>query len=252
LRTELLGQLVAAQFEIEAAMNEMGGNASAISDGKTQLQLLSALQRQIGTASPTALAGMRGEIVATASAAQAVAQQSRANAVTNDRMAELRDVTNAARQTIGDVAHDLFEKKKLDPYLQFDSAQDEADYRKREAERQAYIKAELAKGTPEGALNANNATKAQLNDARDHGADRSPDFAGMLTATEDVVRTLRSAMPSEGVPTTQKAEAPKVHDDFSDVLAAFRETGVTTTAVASLDPAHGLSQGKPAGPVREV
>ena len=233
-------------------MKEMAGNAAALSDGNAQLQLLSALQRQIGVANPTALAGMRGEIIATASAAQAVVLQSRSAALSSERMAELRDVTNATRQTISDVAHDLFEKKKLDPYLQFDSAQDEAEYRKREAERQAYIKTELAKGTPEGALNAATATKEQLEDARDHGAGASPDFDGMLTATEDAEQALRSVMPSDVAPSTAKTEAPKAQDDFRDLLAAFRDTGVTTTDVASLDPAHGLNQAKPAAPVREV
>lgn len=55
-------------------MNEIAGNAAALSDGKAQLQLVTALQRQIGTASHTALAGMRGEIIAVASATQTIAQ----------------------------------------------------------------------------------------------------------------------------------------------------------------------------------
>ena len=252
MRADLLGQLVAAQFEIEGAMKEMAGNAAALSDGSAQLQLLSALQRQIGVASPAALAGMRGEIIATASAAQAVVQQSRAAALTSERMAELRDVTNATRQTIRNVAEDLFEKKKLDPYLQFQSAEDEAAYRKREAERQTYIKAELAKGTPESTLNATNATLAQINDAGAHGADRSPEFAGMLAATEDAKRNLHSAISNEAARAVQQTESPKARDDLSDVLSAFRDAGVTTTDAANLDPAHGLAQAKPATPAREI
>lgn len=252
LRAELLGQLMAAQFEIEAAMNEMEGNAAALSDGKAQLQLLSALQRQIGVASPTALAGMRGEIIATASAAQTVVQQSRAAALTSERMAELQNVTNATRQTIQNVAEDLFEKKKLDPYLQFQSAEDEAEYRKREAERKAYIDAELAKGTPEGALNASNAAKAQIKDAGAHGADRSPEYADMLAATDKAEQALRSAMSSERQRAGEKAGSPKAHDDLNDVLSAFRDAGVTTAETPSLDPAHGLAQGKPSAPARGV
>lgn len=252
LRAELLGQLVAAQFEIEAAMNEIAGNAAALSDGKAQLQLLTALQRQIGTASSAALAGMRSEIIAVANATQAIAQQSRASANASDTATTLADVTNKTRRTIQNVAQELFEQKKLDPYLQFVSAEDEAEYRKREAARKAYIDAELAKGTPQGALNAAAATREQLEDARDHGADRSPNFARMLAETEDAERTLSAAMPREAAPPAKQAEPPKVADDFSDVLSAFRDAGVTITETVSADPAHGLAQGKPVVPSKQV
>lgn len=175
-------------------MTEIAGNAAALSDGKTQLQLLAALQRQIGTASPAILAGLRSEIIATVTAAQSVAQHSRATATVTDKAASLADVTTNTRRAIQNIADELFEQKKLDPYLQFASDEDEAEYRKREAERYAYIKAELAKGTPQGAANAAKAATEQLDDARDHGADSSPDFARMYAVVSEASDAQRAAM----------------------------------------------------------
>lgn len=243
---------MAAQFSLDAVIAEMERGGVPTDAARNQLHAITDMQRMVGAASPSALAQMRAEIVATALAAQTIAQQSQAAANATDRQADLAGVTATTRQTIQNVAHELFEQKKLDPYLQFQSAEDEAEYRKREAERQAYIRAELAKGTPQGALNAAAATRDQLEDARDHGADRSPDFAPMLAATEDAERALRTAMPNEPARSPSGAVPTAATDELDDILAVFRDAGVTTTNTATLDPDHGLNQAKQAVQVRSV
>lgn len=251
MRAELLGQLVAAQFEIEAALKEAGGNVGAAKEGVAQLELLNALQRQIGSANPTALAAMRSGIIATVSAAQAVAHQTRTGA-DDSKIANLTDVTNNTRKTLRNLADELFEQKKLDPYLQFQSADDEAEYRKREAERKAYIDRELAKGTPEGALNANLAFKAQLKDAGAHGAEASPDYAAMLAKAEEAERGLRSAMPNAPTPSVEQPKSGTKATELDDIMAAFRDAGVSKIVIEDKPPAHGLAQGKLAEQIKGV
>lgn len=227
-------------------MNAATGDAKMLSESNAQLQLLSALQRQIGTASLATLSGMRAEIGGAVSAAQTIAQQSRTAAGADDKMINLREVTGTTREAIAKVADEVFGKKKLDPYLQFNSPDDEAEYRKREAERQAYIERELAKGTPEGALNASNATLAQLQDARDYGADRSPDFARLLADTTNARDAQFAAMRQDTLGHTgAKAAAPEPEASASDldaIAATFKAAGVLSepTGAAKL-AGHGLN-----------
>lgn len=242
LRAQLLGELVEAQFDIEAAMNEIKGNAAALSDGNTQLQLLTALQRQIGAASPAALAGLRSEIIATVSGAQAVAQQSRATV--NDNKPERAMSAAEARQAITDVGRDVFSGQVLDPYLRFASPEDEEAYRKREEQNRKAYELELAKGTPEGNRRAAEILNRQLVDAQAHGADASPDFADLLERTQSAQTVLdhkeqspqRSAIVVENQKETASTEA-----ELNDVLAALRMAGITTPEQATGAPVHGLA-----------
>lgn len=78
LRAELLGQIVGARFAIEAAMAELargGGNTAGV---QNQMQALAQLQRNIGSASLSDLAMMRGEIAAAVTQTHAVIEQGRA------------------------------------------------------------------------------------------------------------------------------------------------------------------------------
>ena len=148
------------------------------------------------------------------------------------------------------MADELFEQKKLDPFLQFASQEEAAEYRKREAEREAYIRAELAKGTPQGALNASNATLAQLDDARDHGAEQSPDFDRLYQTTigardaqraaigKESAQTIAPAAAAQDAANTLKVEEPK--SDVDEIAAALRMAGVV---VPDFTPSnsHGLN-----------
>ena len=243
LRAELLGQLVAAQFDLEAVINEIGSNAAALSDSKAQLQLLSALQRQIGSASPAALAGLRGEIVATVSAAHAVAQQSRATANADDKPD--RAMTAAeARQAIIDVGRDVFDRQKLDPYLRFASPEDEEAYRKREEENSKAYERELAKGTAEGNRRAAEILRAQLDDARAHGAGDSPDFNALSQRIDNAQAALNTPerQPSSVAHTGGiVADDPDAEMELDDVLATLRSAGITTPEQTTGAPIHGLT-----------
>lgn len=252
LRVELLGKLVAAQFSIEAVIAELEQAGTAPDAIRNQLQSLTDMQRSVGTASLADLAMLRTAIASTVETAQGVVQQARATAASDSSARDLAETSARTRATISDIANDLFERRVLDPYLQFASAEDEAEYRRREAERRAYIEAELAKGTPEGTLNAATATREQLQDARNHGADRSPDFDRMLAATDDAERALRAALPDQAVRAAERTEAPAVPSEFEDIMAAFRDAGVTTTARTPVDPAHGLAQATATATVRGV
>jgi Mg-chelatase subunit ChlI len=145
----LLGQVVAAQFDLEAAIAELTRTGGSIADAQSQLQFLATVQRTVGTASPAALASMRAEIAATVNAAQAVAAQGRTAANADDKP-DRAMIAAEARQAIADVGRDVFERRVLDPYLRFTSAEDEEAYRKREEQNREAYERELAKGTPEG------------------------------------------------------------------------------------------------------
>lgn len=238
---------MAAQFSLDTVIAELERNGAPLDAARNQLYAIADMQRMVGAASPSALAHMRAEIVATALAAQTIAQQSQAAANATDRQADLANVTATTRQTIQNVARELFEDRKLDPYLQFQSAEDEAEYRKREAERQAYIRAELAKGTPQGALNASNAMLAQLDDARDHGADRSPDFDRMYGTTLSARDAQRNAMGlppiaanEAGVSAEATAPPAETASEIDEIAATLRLAGVGVGVPAPLN-SHGLA-----------
>lgn len=231
-----------------AQLTSAGNSADA---AQNQLQFLIGLQRAVGSANPVALAQMRSEIAATVNAAQVVAAQGRSLANADDKPDRPMSAAEA-REAITDVGRDVFGHRVLDPYLQFASAEDERAYREREERNREAYERELAKGTPEGDRRAAAILNTQLLDAKAHGADASPDFAPMLSATEDAERSLRSTMPRDTTISAKPTEPRTAPDELDDVLAAFRDAGVTTAAVAILEPAHGLANGKPATPIREV
>jgi hypothetical protein len=70
----------------------------------------------------------------------------------------------------------MFDKHIFDSYLHFTSPEDEAGYRRHEAAAQKYTNDQLARGTPEGNLNAGGGMLGQMLDADLHGAGNSPQF----------------------------------------------------------------------------
>ena len=105
-----------------------------------------------------------------------------ANSINRD-LAAARDRANSpeARQqrvqtSLGAMHHDLFEKKILDPYLRFESEQEEEEYRKRERARKEEIERLQKIGTPEAMKQANALIGEQLKDAERHGAGAAPEM----------------------------------------------------------------------------
>lgn len=206
-RTELLGQLLAAQNQLEAQMSELrrvAADPGLIAECGTQLSFLSNLQQNIATATPATMASMHAEIAASMNAVAGIAQQARIAA--NDvalGSAQLAATTAATRQTVTDLSSDLYERRIFDPYLKFASPEDEAEYRKREAENQRYIREQLEKKTPEGTLNAAGGAADQMLDANAHGAGDSPDFALRWQRLRKDLDNQRSAVKAEGKSTEE-------------------------------------------------
>lgn len=238
---------MAAQFDLENVIAEAMSSGNSTTLAQSQLQSLTNLQRQIGNANPAALSAMRGEIAATVAASQSIAQQSRTPSSAEQADAALAATSARTRATVQRIGEDLFERKIFDPYLQFDSEEEVRAYRQREAERQEYIRRELAKGTPEGDLNATNATLAQIDDAGAHGADRSPEYARTRATVVDTRDEQLAAMRRAGVgsPETETAAAkpPAPNNaDLGEIAAVLNAAGVQSPSADRHQPGdHGLA-----------
>ncbi len=202
LRDDLLVHIAAAQFELETAIADLirdAAPASALAESRSQLGALNALRSRMANASPAALSEMRGEIASVIATSQSTAQQARVAAAAQIDAAELIDRAKEAKAKAEEIMRGM---KDFDSQLRFGPNDTEADYRRREAERQAYIDAENAKGTPEGNLNAAGAAVGQMADAKAHGAG-GPEFekrwAELVASTEK----LREAAQANGISTEE-------------------------------------------------
>jgi hypothetical protein len=231
-----------------------GGDGSALAHAKLQLGTLSRLQRRIGEASAGSLSALRGEVLATVAATQALTQQASAMGTQTYTTAQvaLQRASEGARVSVTSFMHDYYDRHEFDQYLEFTSREDEDEYRKREEERKKAIDAALAEHTPQGNLKALDLSIAQLKDAGAHGADKSAVYRSTLDSLESNRDTLSSkvaAAEKDGSlrPTAaEPADAPV----RADVLAQLRAAKVTLA-----DPTlegHGVnSRGVPAADARE-
>jgi hypothetical protein len=235
LRAELLGTIAGAQFDIDNAIAELarcGADASALAN---QRQSLQQLQKQVGTANLTTLAGLRAEIAGAVATTQTLAEQGRAIATTAGQAAAeaLATASTNSRAQVTSIIRDMH---RFDAYLHFASAEDEAAYRKHEAERLAYINAQHAKGTAEGNLNAAGAALGQLADAKAHGAGDSPEFERKNAELAKTADQLRDALRANGGST-------KEFDDRlrEDTRAILRNKGLSQAQVDAHLAAHAES-----------
>ncbi len=225
LRAELLGTIAGAQFDIDNAIAELarsGADASALTN---QRQSLQQLQKQVGSASPATLAGLRAEIAGAVAMTQTLAEQGRAIATTAGQAAAeaLATVSANSRAQVTSIMRDMH---RFDAYLHFASAEDEAAYRKHEAERRAEIEAALAKATPESTLKASGLTVGQLLDAKAHGADDSPEFDATFNTAADTWRNQRAAVAGAGI-STKEADQALTHD----VRRYLAQQGLSTAQI---------------------
>ncbi|MDH4745885.1 hypothetical protein OMP43_17810 [Sphingomonas sp. CBMAI 2297] len=219
----MLGQLVAAQFDLENLIASLGGAGAALADN--QLQQLMQLQRRIGSADPAALASLRGEVTGMLAQAQQVAQQARA-AASGAETADAIALATASADARSQVVATMQDMHRFDPYLQFDSAEEEAAYRKREAERRAYIDDELHKGTPEGNLNASAGALGQMADAKAHGAGNSPEFQQRWDALAASTEKLRDEVRRSGGSIHEFDNRLRI-----DLRAILKSKGLTDTEI---------------------
>lgn len=256
LRTELVGQLAAAQLALETAIAELsraGGDVATLSASRAQLSALIDLRQQIGFANGPALANLRAEAAAASQSASTLAQQA-SDSASNSAGAGNSNQAQAARRAIEEVGQDLFERHTLDKYLKFTSTEDEEEYRKREQQRQEERARALAQHTPEGDRLALQIERDQLRDAGKHGAAASPEYRAM---EEKLARAEKDLSISEGrgsspATASERENAAKgsaqPSDDMADILATLKAAGVQTTEPAKSD-GHGLAAGarSPAG-----
>lgn len=238
LRAELTDAIAAAQNDIANAIAELAGSGADSSALANQSQALGQLLRTIGSANLGSLLALRGEVAATASAATNLANQAVSSAANAAAANANLTPTQQARANIEALHRDLFENRVLDPYLQFKSPEDEEAYRKREREREAEIKRALALGTPEGDRRAADLVQDQLRDAGAHGADRSPDFAGMLSQNETARQVLANATPADQAP-TPSVKSPS--SEVTDIAATLRAAGLSRDIPSVEEGGHGLS-----------
>ena len=244
----MLGRLVAAQFELEAALTKLraGTDGAATARGEISLSDLFALQRSVATASPAALAGMRAEIIAAAANIANDTKQAAfaGSAPAAERLADARTNARSAVRTVMDGMKDF------DPYLRFSSAEDEEAYRRREEENRRAIEAALAKHTPAGDLEATRLAERQLADAGAHGAEASPEFAAQATRLAQSRHDLEQAMgdktpANESVAATaqdkraEAASASPTDAELADVMATLQSSGVTVRDAQ--EKTHGVS-----------
>lgn len=180
--------------------SELSGVAAELSGAISDLQ--SALQS--GTVRAADLMAIKS-IVQSGSVASILSQASAqaASQVSAQAAATVAATAADTRRETQTLAQDVFEKKIFDRYLHFSSPEDQAEYRKREAEAKRYIDAQLARKTPEGDLNAGGGMIGQMLDAHAHGAGDSPDFLPRWNALVEKTTKQRAAMHAAGQKTEE-------------------------------------------------
>ncbi len=247
LRAELTSEIAAAQIDIANAIAELARSGADSATLANQGHALQQLQSKIGSANLGSLLALRSDVTIAATSATALANQATSTAASAAANTNLSP-SQRARANIEALGRDLFEKRVLDPYLQFASAEDEEAYRKRERERDEARMRALELRTPEGDRRANELIQDQLRDAGAHGADRSRDYADMVQQAESVTADLKTAQQTQEKVTARpsvdaiKGEQPTISDDgLGDILASLKAAGVTTPAIQAREAGHGVA-----------
>ena len=241
-RGELLRQIETSSIQLEGQLAELrhgaSGHPDLLANGQARLHRLNSLRDQL-VGGAKGVAALRAEITAAVAATHAytlsvsgVVGTAQASPAEQAAQAALRDASIAARQTVNNFERDFYGRKIFDPYLKFASADDEEEYRRREAERQRAIETARAENTPEGNLRAINLSIDQMNDAGAHGADRSADFKPMLDGLKKSKRELAAHLQSPGrAQPSEPAQADAKPDTTDlnlppDVIARLRAANV--------------------------
>jgi hypothetical protein len=193
LRAELTGAIAAAQIDIANAIAELARNGADSATLTNQSHALQQLQSKIGSANLGSLLALRSDVTLAASSATALASQATSTAASTVAANSNLSSAQRTRASIEALGRDLFDKRVLDPYLQFPSADDKEAYRKRERERAEAYDREMAKGTSEGDRRALQIQKAQLADAKAHGAEGAPELVRFEQQTNQALADLQQA-----------------------------------------------------------
>lgn len=244
LRAELQRQIEQAQSRLETQLAELkrvgllDTNPALAEALHSQLQVLTALGNFLPSASGATLAQVRAEVATSVAAANSLGQQAQTIVAladasqAADHMMALAIARDDARHTAEDFLHDFYEKRIFDPYLHFDTLDDERAYREREALRRQAIEEAMAKHTPNGDLQALQLEKDQLRDAGKHGATASPQFQTYADELDGKYDALSRAMPTAATKTPDEARAQSVQPETTSpvkidpgILAALKNSG---------------------------
>lgn len=219
----MLARILAAQSDLATALSQLGatGDSALHAQVASQLQTLAGLERTVTSGNATALATARSEIAAAVAASTGISQQARDGAQRPDT-AELA-ASAASRQQVQSLMREMH---RFDPYLRFASADDEAEYRRREAERRTYIEEQHRRGTPEGNLNAAGAAVSQMADAGVHGAANSPEFRRRFEELTETTGRLRDEVRRSGRSTREFDDRMR-----ADLRRTLRARGVTDAEI---------------------
>ncbi len=209
-----------------------------LGQGGAKLLQLSALRDQLvgGAKDVTALRASIASAVADIHAYTSDARNAAAGTLQGGtaRAMTLQQASEAARNTTTDFVHEFYDRHEFDKYLKFASADDQEEYRQREAERRKAIEDALAKHTPQGDLGAANLTLEQLKDAGAHGATSSPAYNGWVEkvtkARDDLASKIAEKAPGQARTTPSATDALDTVKPTAavspDLIAALRSTGV--------------------------
>ncbi len=205
----LLTQAQAHMADIQRALDAMSGDdglRSRLTDVAAQISgaigaLYQALSGPVSALRRTDLLALQG-IVQSALITGLLTQAS-AQAGASGRVETLAAASAAVRTETQTLADDIFGRRMFAPYLRFESAEEEAAFRDREARARAYIEAQLGRGTQEGNLNAGSGMLGHMLDAHAHGAGDSPDFLPRWNSLADKLQRQRAAMRAAGQSTEE-------------------------------------------------
>ncbi|RYM09536.1 hypothetical protein EWH12_14305 [Sphingobium cupriresistens] len=224
-------QLDGPRSELATVLADLIRNGVPAALVQSQLAAISQLQQQINVADASTLAAMPAAVAGMVADVLATAQQGGA-AVSGAEAAEGADIASLAATSRATVNRTMQGMKDFD--LTFASAEDEAAYRRREAERLALIEAEQKKGTPEGDLNAAGAAVGQMADAAAHGAAADPRFQQRWEALMDSTEKLRAQIIREGGDVS-KFDA-RLREDLRQIMKSKGKTDAEIDALLAAHP----------------
>ena len=227
----MVGKLVVAQFDLEtaiAALTRSGGDAVT---AQTQLHNITQLRHQVGTASPTALAALRSEIVAAVAQSQSAVQEARTAAHGVDgEGAALASLASRAQSQATAFMRNL---RQYDGLLQFENDAERDAYQQRAEERRRQHDAGIAEGGPEGALKASGAAYGQAVDLAVHGGSADPALLRRVDELAASTAALRGGMIRNGKDVSKFDENMR-----NDLRAIMRSKGKSDAEIDALLAAH--------------
>lgn len=227
----MVGQLVVAQFDLETAIAALTRNGGDVANAQTQLQNITQLRNQIGTASTTALAALRSEIVAAVAQSQSAVQEARTVAHGADgEGAALASLASRSQSQATTFMRDLHQ---YDGLLQFENDAERDAYRQREEDRRRQHDAGMAESGPEGALKASGAAYGQAVDLAVHGGSADPALLRRVDELAASTTALRAGMIRDG------KDVSKFDENMRDDLRAImRSKGKSDAEIDALLAAH--------------